>query len=196
MNIEQEISETLCVYRDSTPGSIEVWDRIEARIRRRRPALRWVAVGVVAAALAVVGGVTLNLQREGASHQVAAAAPTLEGYIDAANRSCAELRPKLDEARVVFPTATGYGVVAGQLVEIARTAMAQVEAFPVPESLRGSVPANRSDVRAALDDAEQAGRVAQEGDLTTAQIKIDSAIGALNRVGVRLANDGAETCRP
>jgi hypothetical protein len=196
MNVEQRLSDTLRVYRVSTPGSIDLWDRIEGRTAKRRPALRLIAVGVVVVVLAVIGAVTLQLRRDDEAHQVTAAALTQEQFVEAANRTCAELRPKLDEARVVFPTATGYEVVAGQLAQLARSALAQAEALPVPDSARRSVAANLSDLRGAIAGAERARSAAQHGDLPAAETEITQVTAAINRVGVRLANDGAEGCRP
>ena len=196
MNIEDRLTDALHVYQEQTPGSVEVWERIEARTAKRSTWAQLVAVVAITIVLIVVGVATLQLRRSTTAHQVTAATPTQDEFVTAANRSCADFKRKLDVAVVVFHTPTGYAVVAAQLADIGRAALSQTDAFPVPDAMRGTQAADHSDLLAAVAAAERAGAAARNGDVQTADTELQQVTAAFNRVGTRLANDGAEACRP
>ena len=193
MTIEDRLRDALGPYRDGDAPR-ELWERIEEQTQRRR----WVraplvlAAAAVLAVLAVVGA--SMAQRSDTTDQVTAGDPTREQYLVRADQLCEELGARIDDAKVVFPTATGYAVVADQVRQIAEDALAEAQATAVPPELIASAAANVDQLRLALAAAQQVRRAADAGDTAGAESALRAFGESMARVADHLAADGATGC--
>ena len=196
MTIEERLTDALSAYREQPEPPPELWERIEARTRRRTwGRAPWVLAAAAVLVIVALVGASIA-QRSDDTHQLTAGDVTKEQFVARANQQCEDFTKRLDSARVVFPTATGYAVVADQLLQIARDALIEAEGAVVPAELSATAAAIADQLRLAVAAAERARTSADAGDIAAAEAEFRAYEEAISRVGTRLVAEGAESCAP